>query len=83
MARTPSLIFHSHPKVAMSHFDKHVFFCTNQRANSDGCCNNFGAQKLRDYVKDKVKQLGISNAENRIRINSAGCLDRCDEGLCW
>ena len=64
----------------MSHFDKHVFFCTNQRANGDSCCNNFGAQKLRDYVKDKVKQLAISNAENRIRINSAGCLDRCDEG---
>ena len=35
---------------------------------------------MRDYVKDKIKQLGISNAENRIRINSAGCLDRCDEG---
>jgi hypothetical protein len=64
----------------VSYFDKHVFFCTNQRPNNEGCCNNHGAQKMRDYVKDKVKQLGISNVYNRIRINSAGCMDRCDDG---
>ena len=35
---------------------------------------------MRDYVKKKVKELGLSVPENRIRINSAGCLDRCTEG---
>jgi (2Fe-2S) ferredoxin len=64
----------------MSHFKHHVFFCTNQRAAGEGCCNNFNAQKMRDYVKDKVKSLDLPSAENRIRINSAGCLDRCDDG---
>lgn len=64
----------------MSYFDKHVFFCTNQRAPGEGCCNDHGAQRVRDYVKDKVKQLGISAPDNSIRINSAGCLGRCDEG---
>ena len=64
----------------MNHFDKHVFFCTNQRAAGEGCCNDFGAQKMRDYVKDRVKKLGIFNAGNRIRINSAGCMDRCAQG---
>ncbi|MES1981293.1 MAG: NAD(P)H-dependent oxidoreductase subunit E [Pseudomonadota bacterium] len=64
----------------MSFFDKHVFFCTNQREPGKECCNNFGAQHMRDYVKKKVKALGISSAENRIRINTAGCLDRCAEG---
>ena len=64
----------------MSHFDKHVFFCTNQRDAGKACCNDHGAQKMRDYVKNKVKKLKISNSENRIRINSAGCMDRCDEG---
>ncbi len=64
----------------MSYYDRHVFFCTNQRADGSACCNNHGAQKMRDYVKDKVKQLGLSTGENRIRINSAGCMDRCDEG---
>lgn len=64
----------------MRHFDKHVFFCTNQREPGEDCCNNFGAQKMRDYVKDKVKALGISTDDNRIRINSAGCMGHCDYG---
>lgn len=64
----------------MNYFDKHVFFCTNQREGGESCCNDFNAQKMRDYVKDKVKKLGIASAQNRIRINSAGCMDRCEEG---
>ncbi|MGC2165864.1 MAG: (2Fe-2S) ferredoxin domain-containing protein [Gallionella sp.] len=64
----------------MSYYDKHVFFCTNQREDGEACCANHNTQKARDYVKGKVKELGIANRENSIRINSAGCLDRCDEG---
>jgi len=71
---------HTAESPAMSHFTHHVFFCTNQRAEGEACCNNFNAQNMRDYVKSKVKKLGISSAENRIRINSAGCMDRCDAG---
>lgn len=64
----------------MSYYTHHVFFCTNQREGGEACCNNFNAQKMRDYVKSKVKKLGLSNEENRIRINSAGCMDRCAAG---
>jgi len=64
----------------MSYFTHHVFFCTNQRENGEACCNNFNAQKMRDYVKHKVKSLGLSDQEDRIRINSAGCMDRCEQG---
>jgi len=64
----------------MHYFDNHVFFCTNQRAPGEACCNNHGASKMRDYVKDKVKSLGLSNDLKRIRVNTAGCLGRCDEG---
>ena len=63
----------------MSFYDKHVFFCTNQREDGSACCNNRGAQKARDYVKNKVKELGISNRESNIRINSAGSIE--DESL--
>jgi (2Fe-2S) ferredoxin len=62
----------------VSYFDKHVFFCTNQRAPGNGCCNDLGASRMRDYVKDKVKTLGLS--ADAIRINAAGCMGRCDEG---
>ena len=64
----------------MHYFAKHVFFCVNQREDGRACCNDKGAQKMRDYVKDKVKALGLSSEAQRIRINSAGCMDRCDEG---
>jgi len=64
----------------MSHFHKHVFFCTNQREDGSACCGNHGAQRLRDYAKDRVKALGLSTEKNRIRINSAGCMDHCNEG---
>ncbi len=64
----------------MSFYDKHVFFCTNQRTDGSACCNDHGAQKARDYVKNKVKELDSSNLQNNIRIISAGCMDGCDEG---
>lgn len=63
----------------MNHFKHHVFFCCNQREPGANCCNNHGAQDLRDYAKKKVKALGLAG-EGKVRINQAGCLDRCDEG---
>jgi len=64
----------------MSHYHKHVFFCENQRPAGEDCCNNFNAKAARTYVKDKVKMLGITTEQNLIRINSAGCLGRCELG---
>ena len=63
----------------MNHFTHHVFFCTNQRAAGENCCNNHGANDLRAYCKDRVKALG-DKVQGKVRINNAGCLDRCDKG---
>lgn len=63
----------------MSHFSHHVFFCTNQRANGESCCNDHGANDMRAYAKDRVKALG-EQVPGKVRINSAGCLDRCADG---
>jgi (2Fe-2S) ferredoxin len=63
----------------MSHFKYHVFFCTNQREGGEMCCNNHGAADVRDYMKKRVKELG-DKIPDRVRINTAGCLDRCDKG---
>jgi (2Fe-2S) ferredoxin len=66
----------------MSHYQHHVFFCCNQRPPGDRtCCNDKGATALRDYAKQKVKALGLAG-EGRVRINQAGCLDRCELGPC-
>ena len=42
-------------------------------------CDQCGAQKARDYVKQRCKELGLSG-EGKVRINNAGCLDRCEQG---
>ncbi len=62
-----------------NYYQKHVFFCVNQRPGNETCCNQFDAQAIRDYAKGKIKGLGLSG-KNKIRINNAGCLDRCSEG---
>ncbi len=63
----------------MSYYRHHVFFCTNQRDDGSQCCQQCGAQEARDYVKQRVKALG-SAIPDKVRINNAGCLDRCAEG---
>ena len=63
----------------MSYYRYHVFFCTNQREDGSQCCNQCGAQVMRDYLKRRTKDLGIAG-KGGVRINTAGCLDRCEEG---
>ena len=63
----------------MSYFKHHVFFCCNQRAEGEGCCNSLGATDAQTYAKDRIGSLKMKG-KGKIRINKAGCLDRCDEG---
>lgn len=63
----------------MSYFAHHVFFCTNQRNDGRQSCNDCGAGEARAYVKQRCKELGILGA-GKVRINNAGCLDRCESG---
>lgn len=62
------------------HFDTHIFVCGNRRPDGHqrGSCAAKGSEKLRDYMKARAKELGLSG----IRINAAGCLDRCELGPC-
>ena len=63
----------------MSYYQYHVFFCTNLREDGSACCQRFDAQAMRDYAKQRSKELGLAGP-GKVRINSAGCLDRCNEG---
>ncbi len=68
----------NHQKPNEPFYNKHVFFCTNERPDGHprGCCKARGSEKLRNYMKAKAKALGLE----RTRINAAGCLDRCELG---
>ena len=65
----------------MSYYRHHVFFCCNQRDDGRPCCGAKDASALRDYAKQRIKQAGLAG-EGQVRVNQAGCLDRCEEGPC-
>ena len=64
--------------AADPYYRMHIFCCTNVRDESDprGCCDARGGTTLRNYMKAKAKKMGISG----VRVNAAGCLDRCEHG---
>ncbi len=63
----------------MSFYQQHVFFCTNLRDKNRQSCQQCDAQAARDYVKKRCQSLGLSH-NNALRINNAGCLNRCKQG---
>lgn len=65
----------------MSYYQRHVFFCLNQRDDGSACCADHHAAELQAYAKQRVKQLDLNGA-GKVRVNKAGCLDRCAEGPC-
>lgn len=50
-----------------SYYAAHLFVCRNRRP-----------EKVRDYMKARAKKRGVP----QVRVNAAGCLDRCEHGPC-
>ena len=62
------------------YYQAHLFVCCNRRPDGHprGSCAALGSEDLRDYMKSKAKQMGLKG----VRVNMAGCLDRCELGPC-
>jgi (2Fe-2S) ferredoxin len=60
-------------------YEQHVFFCMNERKDGRPCCADRGAQSAQEHAKRRIKKLDM-NGQGKVRINKAGCLDRCEEG---
>jgi len=63
----------------MSYFQRHIFFCLNQRINGEACCADHAAKAAFDHCKARVAAAGL-NGKDGVRVNKAGCLDRCSGG---
>lgn len=63
----------------MSYYQRHIFFCLNERKNGEACCAQHDAQAAFDYCKKRVKDAGLTGPGG-VRVNKAGCLDRCAGG---
>jgi (2Fe-2S) ferredoxin len=58
------------------YYERHVFFCLNERAEGAGCCTRQGAQAAFDHCRRRIREEGLGGPGG-VRINAAGCLDRC------
>ena len=67
------------PPLAPSYYERHIFFCLNERKNGEDCCVQHEAQAGFDRCKARVKAAGLAGA-GKVRVNKAGCLDRCAGG---
>ena len=67
------------PEQPVAYFQRHIFFCLNERKNADQCCAKGGAEAAFDHAKSRVKAAGMAGA-GKVRVNKSGCLHRCAAG---
>ncbi|APF04425.1 TPA: (2Fe-2S) ferredoxin domain-containing protein [Legionella pneumophila] len=65
----------------LSHYTKHVFICTNQKAPGKQCCANSGGEEYFDFMKSKLLEFDL-HGPGKIRVSKSGCLGRCSSGPC-
>ncbi len=63
----------------MSYYQRHIFFCLNERRSGEASCAQHDAQAAFDHCKKRVKTEGLAGVGG-VRVNKAGCLDRCAGG---
>lgn len=67
------------PQPHKSYYERHVFFCLNERKNGEPCCARYQAQQAFERCKTQVKAAGLAGP-GQVRVNKAGCMDRCAAG---
>ena len=61
------------------YYEKHLFFCENQKEAGKKCCALGDSSHLRAYAKDQLRDLNLLGP-GKIRVSSSGCLGRCQLG---
>ena len=61
------------------YYQRHIFFCLNQRGEGEASCAQHDAQAGFDHCKARVKAEKLAGP-GKVRVNKAGCLDRCAGG---
>lgn len=67
------------PPATPSYYQRHIFFCTNQRTDGRASCGDHHSADAAGHCKQAVKAAGL-NGPGMVRVNQAGCLDRCAAG---
>ena len=67
------------PAKTSSYYERHIFFCLNERKGGEECCAHHHALEAFDRCKSLVKAAGLAGP-GQVRVNKSGCLDRCSAG---
>lgn len=62
-----------------SYYQRHIFFCLNEREAGQACCAQHRPNEAFERCKSQVKAAGLAGP-GKVRVNRAGCLDRCAAG---
>jgi (2Fe-2S) ferredoxin len=62
-----------------AYYQRHIFFCLNERKTGEACCASHQAQQAFERCKSQAKDAGLLGP-GQVRVNKAGCLDRCSAG---
>jgi (2Fe-2S) ferredoxin len=58
-------------------YDKHIFICTNQKAEGKACCGETRGMELVNKFKEVLRDKGL---QGKVRAQRSGCLDACGNG---
>ena len=76
ITNTPPLSPSPSTAAPAPYYQRHIFFCLNERPDGQVCCAHLGAEAACAHCKQRVKDAGIAENGN-VRVNRAGCLGRC------
>ena len=60
------------PDKPIMHFKTHIFICTDER-----CGGAHKNENIATDLRDILKEIGLANAETRIKISRTGCFGAC------
>ena len=58
-------------------YEKHIFICTNQKAEGKACCGEQRGMELVEKFREVLNEKGL---KGKIRAQRSGCLDACKHG---
>ena len=65
-------------EIGIPHARRHIFLCCDQ--SKPKCCDRKRADAAWDYLKSRLKELGLSGAEGPVLRTKANCLRVCEAG---
>ena len=65
-------------EIGVPHAKRHIFLCCDQ--SKAKCCDRKRSDEAWDYLKSRLKELGLSSSDGGVLRTKANCLRICEAG---